>query len=153
MKRDLLPVLIILFLIAIVSGCTKTSNVTTINPSMSAKEGTYQFNASTVQPSIVDTQIHDTTTQLTITGNSSDPNYNRDRMILTIRKYKGVAGTFSIVQSQAGACFIHGGVYNVAIGGLVSITTVTPNSLIGYFSFSTATGMNITSGTFNVGKP
>lgn len=120
---------------------------------MTANVGNYFFNAATVAPSTIDTQIHDTTTALIITGASSDPNFTRDKIVLSITKYKEKTGTFSIVQGQAGAYFLHGGVYNVAVGGLVAITKVTSNSLIGYFSFTTSTGLSVANGNFNVGKP
>jgi len=99
------------------------------------------------------THKHDTATVLYITGNSSDVVYPYDRIILAVTHYNMNTGTFSIVKSEAGAVYIHNGIYDPALGGIVAITKITDNSLIGYFSFTTASGLNITNGSFSVGKP
>jgi hypothetical protein len=154
MKKGFLPVIVLLMSCCfIVASCSKNKvDVTSINPSLTATIGTYTFNAATVQPSTLDTQSHDTTTTLYITATSSDIVYPWDKIILTITKYKGETGTFSIVEGQAGAEYLHSGVDNPAIGGVVSVTQITSNSIIGYFSFNTGT-LSVSNGSFNVGKP
>jgi hypothetical protein len=139
---------------AILSGCIKNQPyVTTINPSMTASVGTYDFTAETVVPSTLDTQIHDSITGLIITGNTSDQTAHKDKIVLFITKYKGVTGTFSIVQQQAGAYYLHSGIKSIALGGVVAITHVTSNSIIGYFSFTTNDDINVQNGNFVVGLP
>lgn len=136
------------------SGCIKnTPYITTIDPSMTANIGTYDFTAATVTPSTLDTQANDTATALYITGKTADPTSPYDKIILSISDYKGLTGTLSIVQGQASATYIHSGVVSYALGGVVSVTRITSNSIIGYFSFSTQDGINVTNGAFNVGKP
>ena len=123
---------------------------------MTANIGSYDFIASSVVPSTLDTQMHDSTTTLIITGYSSDPLYPKDKIVLSITKYKAVTGTWSIVQGQATATYYHtiSATTNVnyALGGIVSISNVTSTSLIGYFSFNTDS-LAITHGSFNVGLP
>jgi hypothetical protein len=138
------------------TGCIKnTPYVTTLDPYMTAQIGTYNFTAKTVVPTIVDTQshTHDTASVLYITGNTSDILFPNDKIILGVSRYRSVTGTLSIVQGQAGAVYIHNGISYPAMGGIVAITKITSNSLIGYFSFQTASGVNIVNGAFNVGKP
>lgn len=154
MKKGLFSVFIIVSCIALFGGCIKnTPYVTTINPSMTAKIGTYNFTAETTVPSTLDTQIHDTTTLLYITGNTSDPLTPRDKIVLGITKYRGITGTYSIVMSEASALYYHSGVVSAASGGVVAITRITANSIIGYFSFTTYDGLSVTNGDFNVGLP
>jgi hypothetical protein len=114
---------------------------------------TYNFNAATVAPSTVDTQTNDTATELIITGNSSDPNFSRDKIVIFINNYKEVIGTHSMVQGFAGGYYLHAGVYHIASGGLIAITKISSSSLTGYFSFTTYSGLSITNGTYTVGKP
>jgi hypothetical protein len=90
---------------------------------------------------------------LFITGYSADPVYPYDKIVLTITKYKGVTNTFSIVQGQASATYYHSATVSYAAGGVVSISKVTSNSVIGYFSFNTSDNIAVTNGAFNVGKP
>ena len=125
---------------------------------MTANIGSYDFIASSVVPSTLDTQMHDSTTTLFITGYSSDPLYPKDKIVLSITKYKAVTGTWSIAQGQASATYYHNGLAYAALGGstlqggIVSISNVTSTSLIGYFSFNTDS-LSITHGSFNVGLP
>jgi len=119
---------------------------------MTANIGNYDFIASSTVPSILDTQIHDSTTTLIITGYSSDPNYPHDKMVISVTKYKAVTGTWSIVQGQATGTYYHNGYVYPALGGVVSISNVTSNSLIGYFSFNTDS-LSVSNGAFNVGQP
>ncbi len=154
MKRMRVLSLLIVCFVVILSGCIKNQPyVTTLNPSLTANIGTYDFTAVTVVPSTVDTQIHDTITGLTITGFSADQTAKNDKIILRINSYKGKTGTFSIVQSQASAQYLHSGIISTALGGIVSITHVNSNSLTGYFSFTTQDGIAVQNGTFNVGLP
>lgn len=127
----------------------------TINPSMTAHIGTYNFVAISVVPSTLDaqTKVNDTATTLFITGYTSDPVYPHDRIALTITNYKGVPGTYSIVEGQASGVYYHSVFTSFALGGIVSISKVTNTSLIGYFSFNTQDGLAVQNGTFNVGLP
>jgi hypothetical protein len=154
MKKALFTGIFFLLGLIVISGCIKnTPYVTTLNPSMTASIGTYTFNAKTVVPSVVDTQGRDTTDYLLITGNSSDLVFYNDKILLYIRKWKKQTGVFSIIQSQANAIWVHDGYVDPAMGGIVAITKITSNSIIGYFSFNTVNGAAITNGEFNVGKP
>lgn len=156
MKKGFFSIIVLISLSLLNTGCIKnTPYTTTINPYMIASIGTYNFTANTVVPSIADTQSHshDTATVLYITGNSADAVQPYDKIILAVTRYKALTGTFSIVKSEAGATYIHNGISDPALGGIVAITKITDNSLIGYFSFTTASGLNITNGTFSVGKP
>ncbi len=138
----------------IFSGCIKTSpDVLTINPSMTANIGSYNFVAKSTVPATLDAQVHDTTTTLIITGYTSDPAYPYDKMVISITKYKGVPGTYSIVQGQASGTWYHSTNVSSALGGVVSISKVESNCIIGYFSFNTQDGQAITNGAFNVGLP
>jgi len=152
MRKSLLFVIMIICGCLAFSGCIKHGTNNTINPSMSATIGAYTFSASSVVPSVVDTQTNDTSIALVITGNSSDIIYPWDKIVLTVNDYKGKTGTFSIVMSQASAYYLHSGVQEQAIGGIVSITQITSNSIIGYFSFNSPL-VTVSNGTFNVGKP
>ncbi|MES2703459.1 MAG: hypothetical protein V4649_12520 [Bacteroidota bacterium] len=154
MRKLLLPVFILAAACLFLGGCIKnTPYVTTINPSMSASIGSYKFVAGATVPATLDSQSFDTTRTLIITGRGSDKRYPTDRIVLTISAYRGVAGTFSIVQGQASATYYHGSVLSPAAGGVVSITRITDNSIIGYFSFNTTDNIAVTNGDFNVGLP
>ena len=154
MKKGIFSIVILFVSSIIFPGCIKTSpTVFTINPSMTANIGTYNFIASSTVPSTLDTAVYDSTTTLIITGYSSDPVYPYDKIVLSITKYKGVTNTFSIVQEQASATYYHSTTVSSAAGGVVSITKVTANSVIGYFSFNTNDNIAVTNGAFNVGKP
>lgn len=138
----------------IFSGCIKnTPYITTINPSMTASIGTYNFTAATVQPSTQDTQSHDSVTAFIITGMSSDVTVPLDKIILSINKYKGLTGVYSIVQGQASAYYVHSKVVSQAAGGVVAITKISGTSVTGYFSFNTYDGISVLNGAFNVGLP
>jgi hypothetical protein len=158
MKKVFLQSALLISCIAIFSGCIKSTSVTTIDPSLLATIGTYNFTASTVAPSTLDTQVHDTTTTLIITAHCSDINAIHDKIVLYITKYKGITGTFSFVRKEAKAYYYHNGIYSNAFGdatssGFISVTHVTSNSIIGYFVFTTTDGLFVQNGTFNVGKP
>ncbi len=157
MKRPFESSIFIIFILVsccgIFSGCIKNRSVTTINPSMTANIGSYNFTALTVEPSTIDTQAHDSITTLVITGNTADMTSPHDKIELKISKYKIRTGTFSIVENQAFAFYVHSGVYSYALGGIVAITQVTPTSLIGYFSFTTQDGLVVANGAFNVLRP
>ena len=137
------------------SGCIKHPvNQLTINPTMTATIGTTTFTALSVVPSVTTNQVNDSTTQLTITGNLDLlQNTPGDQIILTITKYKNLTGTFSLVQGQCTETYIHNGITSLGTSGIVSVTNITANSIIGYFSFATADGYTISNGNFNVGKP
>ena len=159
MKKAVLSVIVVIACCVLFSGCTKnTPQITAINPSMTASIGTYNFTASTVVPSTLDTQkqekgLIDTVENLYITGHTSDLVFVWDKIVLNITHYDGLTGTFSIVQGQANATYYHNGVTSKAIGGIVSITHITSNTIIGYFSFTTSDGISVTNGTFTVGLP
>lgn len=155
MKKALILVILLFTGIGIFPGCIKnTPYVTTIQPYMTAQMGgNYTFTAKTVVPSLLDTQTHDSTTTLIITGNSSDLYYYNDQLILTITKWKKQTGVFSIIQGQASANFFHDRILDPTLGGIVAVTKITPNAIIGYFSFNTLSGMAVTNGEFNVGLP
>jgi len=159
MKKVIFSVIILFCCFAIFSGCTKSaSNATTVNPYLTANVvnsyGAYPFTAETVVPSIVDTQTHDTTTALVITGSFSGTIAFADKIMLVVTKYKKAQGVFSIVQGQAKAAYINSaGVYDYATGGVVAITNISSNSIIGYFSFTTLSGAVISNGEFSVSMP
>ncbi len=116
--------------------------------------GTYNFIGSTTWISTLDTQVHDSTTTLVITGISSDVAFPVDRIQLTITKYKGVTGTFGIVLGESSAYYYHNGIYYTALGGIVSITHVYSDHLVGYFNFINSNStLNVTNGAFTVLKP
>lgn len=129
---------------------------------MTAQIGSYNFTAASVVPATIDTQVNDTTITLKIIGNSADRTSPRDQIILQITNYQGITGTFSIVKGEANAYYYHNGVtpggvygqiFDTALGGIVAITHVNSNSIVGYFSFNATNGINISNGTFTVGKP
>ena len=154
MKKAVFAVVLLMGCCAVFSGCIKnTPYTTTIDPSMTAAIGSYNFTAASVTPSTLDTQAHDTATALYITGKTSDVTTPYDKIVLCITDYKGLTGTYSIVQGHATATYYHSGLVSSALGGIVSVTRITSNSIIGYFSFSTQDGINVTNGTFNVGMP
>lgn len=159
MKKIFLLLLVSISCFAIFTGCSKnSSNATTINPYLTADVndpayGKYSFTSATVTPSVVDTQTRDTTMALLITGDNASGVFFADKIQLTITRFKKTTGVFSIIQNQAQAAYIHDGNYDFATGGVVAITNVTANSVIGYFSFTTAYGRVITNGEFSVGKP
>jgi len=135
------------------SGCIKTSPTTfTINPSMTASIGNYNFIASSVVPATINSQVNDTITTLIITGYSSDPDLPSDKIVITVTAYKSVTGTWSIAQGQASGTYYHSGGVYPAVGGVVSISNITSTNMVGYFSFNT-TSYSVTNGSFNVGLP
>ena len=73
--------------------------------------------------------------------------------MLFITKYKGVTGTYSIVQQQAGAYYLHSNIKSYALGGVVAITRINENTIEGYFSFTTNDGISVKNGLYTVGLP
>ena len=147
---------VIILVCAAFSGCVKTSpTVFTINPSLTATIGTYDFISSRTVPSILYSQHAnlDTGKTLIITGYTSDPVSPRDRIVLTVTNYTGVSNTYSIVEGQASATYYHGSSVGYALGGIVSIQKVTTTTITGYFSFNTQDNLAITNGLFTVGLP
>jgi hypothetical protein len=154
MKKNTLVLLALICAYAAFSGCIRnTPYVTTTNPTMTATIGKYQFVASQVTSALLDTQRNDTTKTLIITGLANDRANPQDKIILAVTAYRGKAGTFSIVKGEASAIYNHGIQTGVAYSGIVSITQINANSIIGYFSFNTNDSLAITSGSYNVGKP
>ena len=156
MKKGFFSIIILLGCCAVFSGCIKNKpGQLTIDPSMSANIGSYDFVAAKTVPSIIYSQHSDldTGTTLVITGYTSDPVSPRDRIVLTVTNYTGANSTYSIVQGQASATYYHGSAVGYALGGIVSIQKVTTTTISGYFSFNTQDDLAITNGLFNVGLP
>ena len=155
MKKGFFSVIVILFISGIIfCGCTKHPSTTlTTNPSMSANIGSYTFVAATVVTSILDTQAYDSTTTLDITGNTSDVAHPYDKIQISITKYKGAKGVYSIVESHASAFYLHSGKKSIALGGVVAITNFTSNTMTGYFSFNTTDTVNVVNGAFTANLP
>jgi hypothetical protein len=154
MRKSLLPIIILIACSAIFAGCGKNTGASIFNPYLTATiNSTSNFTAATVAPSTVDTQVNDTSTALVITGNSSDQFAFTDKIILFITDYKAAGNVFSIVEGHAEAIYVHEGVADPAASGVVAVTQITSNSIIGYFSFTTVGGTSVTNGTFSVGKP
>ena len=154
MKKGLFSVVVLISCISIFCGCIKnTPYVTTTNPSMTATIGTYNFVASKTTVATLDTQLVDTTKTLIITGTGSDVAHPFDKIVIAIANYKGVTGTYSIVQGQAGAYYYHNGITSLATGGVVSITGVSTTVVSGYYSFNTVDGIPVTLGKFNANQP
>jgi|GEM_PF-1215110 len=159
MKKAILSVVVLLGCIALFSGCIKNRPyITTIDPSMTATIGAYNFTATTVVPSTLDTQSQtkgkvDSVENLFITGHSSDLVYTRDKIVLNVTRFDGLTGTFSIIKGEAWAEYYHNGVHSPALNGIVSITRITSTAIIGYFNFTTTDGITVSNGTFNVGLP
>jgi hypothetical protein len=157
MRKALLPVFILIASSFIFAGCIKnTPYITSTNPTLSATiypAPGYKFIASATVPSTIDSQAYDTTQTLIITGYSSDKQWPNDKIVLSIASYHGQPGTWSIVQGQGAAAYIHGGIVDPAAGGVISITKMTSNTLIGYFSFTTVGNIPVSNGEFTVNKP
>ncbi len=120
---------------------------------MTADIGTFKFVSSAVRPATIDTQIADTSTTLVITGYTSDRVNPYDKIVLYVANYKGVTGTYSIVQGQANAVYYHNGRVGVALGGIVAIKTVSSTLITGYFNFNTDDGVRLENGLYSVGTP
>jgi hypothetical protein len=150
MKKGLLSLVILISTVALFSGCIKNGTNRTIEPIMTASLGTYSFEAASVQPSTVKPQLSDSSTTLYITGIDFS---NNNKIVLGITKYKGLTGTFSLVQGTASVKYYHQGITSTGTAGVVAITDVTANTVNGYFSFTTDDNLSITNGTFGVGKP
>jgi hypothetical protein len=154
MKKVILSVFLVVACCAAFWGCTKdTPYITTNNPSMTADIGTFKFVSSAVRPATIDTQIADTSTTLVITGYTSDRANPYDKIVLYVANYKGVTGTYSIVQGQASAVYYHNGRVGVALGGIVAIKSVSSTLITGYFNFNTDDGVRLENGLYSVGTP
>ncbi|MCW3121421.1 MAG: hypothetical protein JWQ38_913, partial [Flavipsychrobacter sp.] len=69
MKKGHFLAIILLICVAVLSGCIKNQPyVTSVDPSLTASIGTYNFTSATVVPSTLDSQAHDSITGLIITG-------------------------------------------------------------------------------------
>lgn len=139
----------IIFSCTVLSSCIKNPTDRTINPYMTANIGTYTFSAEHVYPATLSSQIVDTGTTLIITGQLPT---THEQIVLTITNFKQKQGVYSIVGGQASAEYIHA-VTSVAAGGVVAISKITSNTIIGYFSFNTYDGYNILNGNYCVGLP
>jgi hypothetical protein len=158
MRKSFFSVVILFIGSIFFSGCIKNTPYTpTTNPQLTANIGTYTFVAGTVVTATIDTQIHDSVTNLVITGTSSDDAHPYDYIQLRITKYKHTTGVFSIVQQQAFATYVHtgltGSIADTALGGVVAITSYTSNTLIGYFSFDTQNLIHVGNGAFIANLP
>ncbi len=155
MKKVFFSITILLCCVLTISGCIKhPKGDLTINPTMTAYVNYQNFVAATVTPALVTSQVNDTTNTLIITGNANllqgTPG---DQIILTITNYKNTTGTFSLIKGEATETYIHKGVVGIGTAGIVSITSITSNSINGYFSFTTYAGVAIQGGAFSVGMP
>jgi len=154
MRKILLPIIILIACCAVFAGCGKNTGTGPYKPFLTANiDAGGNFTAATVAPSTVDTQVNDTSTALVITGNSSEVLAFADKIILVVTDYKAAGSVFSIVQGHAAATYVHGGITDPAASGVVAITQITSTSIIGYFSFSTVSGVSVTNGSFSVAKP
>lgn len=150
MKKGLLYIFVLVCSVWFFSGCMKSSVTLSTTPSMTATiGGTYTFNATSITPATVKPQLNDSAEALIITGYDVNTGY---KMILSVTKYKNIEGTFSIVEGQADGVYYHDGITELATGGVVAIKDVS-NVVNGYFSFTSASGLAITNGTFTVGNP
>lgn len=132
------------------SGCLKHGTDRTINPSMTATIGTLTFSAKDVQPETLKPQLNDSATTLIITGDDAP---NELQIKLTITKYKGVPGTYSIAADEANGYYTHAGIVSPASSGIVVIKDIGANTVSGYFNFTTTDGISISNGNYVVGKP
>jgi hypothetical protein len=158
MKKGLFSVVVLMSCITVFCGCIKnTPYVTTINPSMTATIGSpttpYNFVASKTTVATLDTQMVDTSHTLIITGTGSDPVRPFDKIVIAVASYKNATGTYSMIQGQAGAYYVHSGIVSQASGGVVSITSVSSTVVSGYYSFNTIDGIPITNGKFVASQP
>lgn len=150
MKKGIISVLVLICMGFMFVGCQKDTTLT-IDPYMTASIGTYSFNAEYIQPAFLKSQINDTGTTLIITG------YDRathDTMIISVTKYNGQPGTFSIAQGQANASYRRNGTRYDATGGIVAIKEVGAGTITGYYNFSTPVStVAISNGTYVCGNP
>lgn len=155
MKQGFLFIVVLFMSGVLFTGCIKnTPYVTTTNPSMSAVIGSYTFVAKYVTSATVDTQTHDSTIALIITGNTSDVAHPYDKIQLIVNKYRpNTTGVYSIVQSQASATYWHSGIKSYALGGIVAITNYSSNIVSGYFNFDTQDTIHIGNGSFVANRP
>ena len=157
MKKIFFPVIILLVCFGF-NGCIKeTPDTPTPNPYMNITIGPYIFNTSTVYPSTLSQKTNDTTITLFITGEQLS---TKEKIILTINNYKAKEGIYSIAAGEAEAKYLH---YtgtstivsntSIAIGGVVVITKIVNDNIVGYFSFQTADGLDLTNGTYTCPAP
>ena len=150
MKKSVLSIIVILCCGFIFSGCIKKRTDRTVNPSMTSSVGTYTFTADLIQPSVLKPQLNDSAISLIITGYEKSTG---NKVVISVRKYLGKAGTFSIVQGEAGGEYAHGGTTEIATSGIVAIKEVDASTITGYFSFATALGTSMTNGSYVTAKP
>ena len=150
MKKSLFSIVIALCFGAVFSGCIKNGTDRTIDPNMTATIGTYSYNADYIEPKLTKPQLNDTAITLTITSYEKTTGY---KVMISVRKYLGKAGTYSIAQGEASAQYIHGGMTDIASSGIVAIKEVGASTISGYFNFGTVTGISVANGGYVVGKP
>jgi len=149
MRKALLSIVTVLGCYALFTACNKSSVVNTQH-SMTVLIDSSHFSAAIVTPSTTKGQVTDTATKLDISGYLPSTG---EKMILSILKYKGQTGIFSVVKNEAQAQYIHNGFTSNAIGGVITITSITSNSIIGSFTYDTQDSLKMTSGAFNVSIP
>jgi hypothetical protein len=138
--------------ILLCSGCIKTPpDVNTPLTQMTATIGPYTFNTLTVYPATLTNMYHDSTVTLFITGENLN---TREKIVLSIQKYVANKDTvYSVAAGTATAKYIHATGTSVAIGGQITVSRFTADCINGGFSFTTADGYSVTSGTFAVPIP
>lgn len=149
MRKGLLYIFTLIGCAAFFSGCLKHGTDRNIETSMTASLGTYTFNASYVEPATVKPQLNDSATSLIIRGIDK---VSGDEIDISVTKYKGMQGTFSIANGDAAATYYHSGIAYIASSGVVAIKEVSGNAITGYFSFATAIS-SASNGAYTVGKP
>lgn len=150
MKKAIFSLVVLICCGAAFYGCKKDSTLTIV-PSMTATLSTTStFTADYIEPALIKSQIADTGTYLIVRGYQLD---TKDTILLSVTKYRGLPGTFSIVKGEANAAYYHNGVHYYATGGIVAIKDASSNVINGYFNFTTAGGPSISSGDFVCGKP
>ena len=150
MKKGLLYILVLICCGFVFSGCIKNGTDRTINPSMTGDIGSYNFNATYVEPSTLKPQMSDSTTSLIITGLDQTTG---NKIILTIAKFTNTTGNFSVADRKAIAGYVHGGSLDPAASGVITIKEIGANVITGYFTMVTLGGVSVTNGSFVVGKP
>ena len=100
MKKGLLYILLLICTGSFFVSCSK-KNTLTVNSAMSATIGSYNFNATTMQPATIKPQLNDSATSLIIAGRED---VTGNQIILTIIKYKNKAATFSTLLLRNAVC-------------------------------------------------
>lgn len=149
MKKITYAALLLLAAITYLPSCIKTRTDRTIDVSMSATIDSLSFNSNYVIPSITKNQVADTATILSI---SSVDSVTGDKIIVSVNRFKGTTGNYSIADSMASAIYIKNNVAMIATSGYVAIKDVGVNIIVGDFSFNVP-GHTIKLGNYTVGKP